>query len=53
MRSSSRLADRPGKDLVDRSAADHGAEARFTHRLASRHEFIVDRVLLGGRDRGR
>lgn len=35
------------RDLYDdRSAALHGAEVRFTDKLASRHEFTVERVLL-------
>lgn len=45
------LVDRLGEDLVVRSAALRGAEVRFTHKLASRHEFTVERVLLPGRDR--
>lgn len=35
------------RDLYDdRSAALHGAEVRFTNKLASRHEFTVERVML-------
>ena len=35
------------RDLYDdRNAALHGAEVRFTDKLASRHEFTVERVLL-------
>jgi hypothetical protein len=35
------------RDLYDdRNAALHGAEVRFTDKLASRHEFAVERVLL-------
>lgn len=35
------------RDLYDdRSAALHGAEFRFTDRLASRHEYTIERVLL-------